>query len=94
MSLKKENNAKLGIHIEGLQVILSVKDMAASRAFYIDILGFKPQSIIHGLWKCMWKIPTVMYYDLEQIPIIINPFQTINNTVYMLSISFKLFIFL
>lgn len=33
----------LNIRIEGLQIILSVKDMNASRAFYTDILGFMEQ---------------------------------------------------
>jgi hypothetical protein len=37
----KDIRDKLGIHIEGLQIILSVRDMNASRAFYIDILGFE-----------------------------------------------------
>ena len=32
---------KLSIRLEGIQAILSVKDMKASRAFYVDILGFK-----------------------------------------------------
>lgn len=31
----------LGIHIEGIQVILNVRDMETSRAFYKDILGFE-----------------------------------------------------
>ena len=34
---------KLPIRIEGIQAILSVKDMAASRAFYVGILGFKEE---------------------------------------------------
>src|ERR1700761_9434282 len=34
------NQNGLGVHIEGLQIILSVKDMNASRSFYRDILGF------------------------------------------------------
>jgi catechol 2,3-dioxygenase-like lactoylglutathione lyase family enzyme len=33
-------NDKLPFRIEGIQAILFVKDMTASRAFYIDILGF------------------------------------------------------
>ncbi|MBZ4190441.1 VOC family protein [Niabella beijingensis] len=37
----KNNRSPLGIRIEGVQVILSVKDMNASRAFYKDILGFE-----------------------------------------------------
>ncbi len=32
---------RLGIRIEGIQVILSVNDMKVSRAFYRDILGFE-----------------------------------------------------
>ncbi len=47
---------QLSIHVEGIQPILSVKDMAASRAFYVDILGFTEEpwgndsftSIRHG----------------------------------------------
>ena len=35
------NNRKLGIHIEGVQAILSVADMNVSKAFYVDILGFE-----------------------------------------------------
>jgi len=38
--MNKDIHDKLGIHIEGLQIILSVKDMNASKAFYKDILGF------------------------------------------------------
>lgn len=38
MENSKSNN---GIHIENIQPILSVKDMNASRAFYVGILGFK-----------------------------------------------------
>ncbi len=34
-------NAKLSFRIENIRPILSVKDMNASRAFYVDILGFK-----------------------------------------------------
>lgn len=34
-------NEKLSFHIENIQPILSVKDMNVSRAFYVDILGFK-----------------------------------------------------
>jgi catechol 2,3-dioxygenase-like lactoylglutathione lyase family enzyme len=34
-------NNNLDIHIENIQPILSVKDMTLSRAFYVDILGFK-----------------------------------------------------
>jgi catechol 2,3-dioxygenase-like lactoylglutathione lyase family enzyme len=37
----KEIRAKLGIHIENLQIILNVRDINASRAFYKDILGFE-----------------------------------------------------
>jgi catechol 2,3-dioxygenase-like lactoylglutathione lyase family enzyme len=37
----KDIRDKLGIHIEGLQIILSVTDMNASRAFYKEILGFE-----------------------------------------------------
>lgn len=33
-------NEKLQIHYENVRPILTVKDMNASRAFYIDILGF------------------------------------------------------
>jgi catechol 2,3-dioxygenase-like lactoylglutathione lyase family enzyme len=33
----------LQIHLENIQPILSVKDMNASRAFYIGILGFKEE---------------------------------------------------
>ena len=36
----KDIRDKLGIHIEGIQIILSVRDMNASRAFYKGILGF------------------------------------------------------
>jgi catechol 2,3-dioxygenase-like lactoylglutathione lyase family enzyme len=35
------NNEKLPIRIENIRPILSVKDMKASRAFYVDVLGFK-----------------------------------------------------
>jgi len=35
-----EPHNKLNFRIENIQTILSVKDMAVSRAFYIDILGF------------------------------------------------------
>jgi catechol 2,3-dioxygenase-like lactoylglutathione lyase family enzyme len=35
------SNRNLGIHIEGIQVILSVADMNVSRAFYVGILGFE-----------------------------------------------------
>jgi catechol 2,3-dioxygenase-like lactoylglutathione lyase family enzyme len=35
------NNEKPSIRVEGIQTILAVKDMNASRAFYIDVLGFK-----------------------------------------------------
>ena len=38
MATAKNN---LDIHIENIQPILSVKDMNTSRAFYVDILGFK-----------------------------------------------------
>ncbi len=41
MASNKNIHEKLSIHIEGLQLILSVKDMNASRAFYKDILGFE-----------------------------------------------------
>jgi catechol 2,3-dioxygenase-like lactoylglutathione lyase family enzyme len=34
-------NDKLPIRIENIRPILSVKDIKASRAFYVDILGFK-----------------------------------------------------
>lgn len=37
--MNKSSYSKSGIH-KGLQVILSVSDMNASRAFYKDILGF------------------------------------------------------
>ena len=40
MAKNKNNDEKLGIQIENLHVILSVKDMDASRVFYKDILGF------------------------------------------------------
>jgi catechol 2,3-dioxygenase-like lactoylglutathione lyase family enzyme len=36
-----DNADLLSIRIEGIQPILNVKDMAVSRAFYIDGLGFK-----------------------------------------------------
>ncbi|HWK07622.1 MAG TPA: hypothetical protein VNS58_28520 [Puia sp.] len=35
------SNRKLGIHIEGVQVILSVADMNVSKAFYVGTLGFE-----------------------------------------------------
>ena len=35
------SNRKLGIHIEGVQAILSVADMNVSKAFYVGILGFE-----------------------------------------------------
>ena len=41
MSLNKSDHNKLPIRIEGIQPILSVKDMNASRHFYKDILGFE-----------------------------------------------------
>lgn len=41
MSTIKDIRDKLGIRIEGIQVILSVRDMNVSRAFYRDILGFE-----------------------------------------------------
>jgi catechol 2,3-dioxygenase-like lactoylglutathione lyase family enzyme len=31
----------MNIRLENIQPILSVKDMSASRAFYVDLLGFK-----------------------------------------------------
>ena len=34
-------NNELGIHLENIHPILSVKDMNISRAFYINILGFR-----------------------------------------------------
>jgi catechol 2,3-dioxygenase-like lactoylglutathione lyase family enzyme len=34
-------NDKLPMHIENIQAILSVRDMNVSRAFYVDILGFR-----------------------------------------------------
>ena len=40
MSAVNDMHRPLGICIEGIQVILSVKDMNASRAFYRDVLGF------------------------------------------------------
>jgi catechol 2,3-dioxygenase-like lactoylglutathione lyase family enzyme len=39
--MTENKNEKLPIHIENISPILSVKDMKASRAFYIDILGFQ-----------------------------------------------------
>ena len=39
MSTTTKNDT--GIRIENIQPILSVKNMSASRAFYVDILGFK-----------------------------------------------------
>lgn len=41
MNDTQEIRKYLGIHIEGIQVILTVKDMNTSRAFYKDILGFE-----------------------------------------------------
>ncbi len=38
------NNTKLPISVEGIQPILSVKDMAVSRRFYVDILGFTEEA--------------------------------------------------
>lgn len=38
------NNTKLPIRVEGIQPILSVKDMAVSRRFYVDILGFTEEA--------------------------------------------------
>lgn len=35
-----EPESKSNFHIENIQPILSVKDMKASRAFYINLLGF------------------------------------------------------
>ncbi|MDR6804593.1 catechol 2,3-dioxygenase-like lactoylglutathione lyase family enzyme [Dyadobacter sp. BE34] len=41
MTNTKRIRGPLGIHIEGIQVILNVRDMEASRAFYKGILGFE-----------------------------------------------------
>jgi hypothetical protein len=41
MTSPKDIREKSGIRIEGVQIILSVKDMNVSRAFYRDILGFE-----------------------------------------------------
>jgi catechol 2,3-dioxygenase-like lactoylglutathione lyase family enzyme len=41
MNSNNNQRDKLGIRIEGVQAILSVRDMQASRAFYIDVLGFE-----------------------------------------------------
>jgi catechol 2,3-dioxygenase-like lactoylglutathione lyase family enzyme len=35
------SDGSLPIRLEGIQPILSVKDMDRSRAFYLDVLGFK-----------------------------------------------------
>jgi catechol-2,3-dioxygenase len=40
MDANKNIPAQLPIRIENIKPILSVKDMAVSRAFYKDILGF------------------------------------------------------
>ncbi len=39
MSVETKNSAS--IRIENIQPILSVRDMSASRAFYVDLLGFQ-----------------------------------------------------
>ena len=40
-TLNVDNTGELQIRLEGIQPILSVRDMQISRAFYVDILGFK-----------------------------------------------------
>jgi catechol 2,3-dioxygenase-like lactoylglutathione lyase family enzyme len=39
--MSSTNKTQLNIHIENIVPVLSVKDMNASRAFYIGILGFE-----------------------------------------------------
>ncbi len=41
METQRINHQKLPIRIENIVPILSVKDMQASRAFYVDLLGFE-----------------------------------------------------
>ncbi len=41
MNTPKDIPNKLGIRVENIQAILSVKDMNVSRAFYKEILGFE-----------------------------------------------------
>jgi catechol 2,3-dioxygenase-like lactoylglutathione lyase family enzyme len=52
---------KTSFRIENITAILSVKDMSASRAFYIDILGFNEADWGNDTFTCFGKDNCAFY---------------------------------